>query len=138
MADEQQVGRAAGERPALGVDATGLARAAVALLGGEPGGALAGLGGLEAAFVRAGLGDAFSSWVATGPNRAITAADLERALGTEAVGRLARSMGSDPARVAAGLALVLPQVVDQLTPSGALPAGDGDPARLADRLLRRS
>jgi uncharacterized protein YidB (DUF937 family) len=136
MGVEQQSMDAIGGRPA-GVDAAGLARAAVALLGGEPGGSLGGLGALAAAFEAAGLGDAFRSWVGPGPNQPITAAELERALGTGAIGRLARSVGADPARVAAGLAELLPRVVDQLTPAGALPAGGGDPLALARRLLGR-
>ncbi len=138
MGDEQHSREQAGDRPGGGVDAAGLARAAVALLGGEPGGALGGLAGLQAAFDRAGLGDAFASWVALGANRPVSAVELERALGTDAVGRLARSMGAHQARVAAGLAAVLPQVIDQLTPGGTLPAGDGDALGLARRLLRRS
>jgi uncharacterized protein YidB (DUF937 family) len=119
------------------VDAAALAGAVVALLGGEPGGSLGGLGGLEAAFGRAGLGAAFQSWVGTGPNRPIGAADLERALGAQAIGRLARSMGADPGRAAAGLAELLPRVVDQLTPAGRLPDAGGDPPALARRLLGR-
>ena len=38
-----------------------------------------------------------------------------------------------PARVAAGLAEVLPRVVDQLTPAGALPGGGVEPHAAADR-----
>jgi uncharacterized protein YidB (DUF937 family) len=137
MGVEQQSMDATGSRPAGGLDAAGLARAAVTLLGGEPGGSLGGLGGLAAAFGAAGLGDAFGSWVGTGPNRPITAAELERALGAGAVERLARAAGADPARVAAGLAELLPRVVDQLTPAGVLPEGGGDPRALARRLLGR-
>ena len=117
---------ATASRPAGAVDAAGLARTAVALLGTEPGSALAGLGGLRAAFERAGLGPAFASWVGTGPNAPISGAELERALGADAVGRLARSAGVEPARVAAALAELLPRVVDQLTPAGALPAEDDE------------
>ena len=117
------------------VDAAGLAGAAVALLGGQPGGALGGLGALLVAFERAALGDVFRSWVATGSNQPITAAELERVLGTEVIGRLASSAGVDPWRTVAGLAELLPRVVDQLTPGGVLPAGGGEPAGLARRLL---
>jgi uncharacterized protein YidB (DUF937 family) len=113
------------------VDAAGLARAVATLLAGAPGAAPGGLGGLEAAFERAGLGGAFQSWVGAGANQAITPAELERALGAAAIVGLARAHGVEPARVAAGLAAVLPAVVDQLTPGGVLPDGGGDPAALA-------
>ncbi len=128
---------AGGEGRAGGVDAAGLARSVATLLAAEPGGSLGGLGGLQAAFDRAGLGATFQSWVGVGANQAITPAELERALGAGAIAGLARAHGADPARVAAGLAAVLPGVVDRLTPGGVLPDGGGDPAALARRLLGR-
>jgi uncharacterized protein YidB (DUF937 family) len=132
MGPMEQAAGAAGGRPGGGVDAAGLAHAAVGLLGVARGGALAGLRGLRAAFERAGLGAAFASWVGTGPNSPLSAAELVSALGPQAIDRLARSVGADPARVAAGLAEVLPRVVDQLTPAGALPGGV-EPLAAADR-----
>jgi uncharacterized protein YidB (DUF937 family) len=138
MGLDEQANDASDPRPPGGIDAAGIARAAVALLGGEPGGALGGLGGLREAFAGAGLGAAFDSWVGPGPNQPLTAAELERALGAATIGRLARSLGADPARVAAGLAALLPRVVDQLTPAGMLPEGAGDADALARRLLGRS
>jgi uncharacterized protein YidB (DUF937 family) len=138
MAREQQSDDTPGDRSTGGVDAAALARAAAALLGGRQDGAPAGLAGLRTAFERAGLGDAFDSWVATGANTPITAADLERALGAESVGWLARSTGADPARVAAGLAAVLPELVNQLTPTGVLPAAGAGRTEPANHLLRRS
>jgi uncharacterized protein YidB (DUF937 family) len=129
---DQAAGRAGG-RPGGSVDAAGLARAAVGLLDVARGGALAGLGALRAAFEQAGLGAAFGSWVGTGPNRPITAAELVSALGPQALDRLASSVGADPARIAAGLAEVLPRVVDQLTPAGVLPDDAGQPLAAAVR-----
>lgn len=123
---------AAGSSPGSGVDAAGLARAAVGLLGAGEGRPLGGLSGLRAAFERAGLGAAFESWIGNGPNRPISASELASALGAEVVGRLARSAGADPARVAAGLAELLPRVVDQLTPAGVLP--DAAPTAAASQL----
>jgi uncharacterized protein YidB (DUF937 family) len=132
MGPMEQAAGAAGSRPGGGVDAAGLARAAVDLLGAR-GGALAGLSGLRAAFEQAGLSAAFGSWVGTGPNRPLTAAELLSALGPQAIDRLARPVGADPARVAAALAEVLPRVVDQLTPAGVLPDGSVEPLAAADR-----
>jgi uncharacterized protein YidB (DUF937 family) len=128
---------ARGTRPPGGIDATALARTAVALLGSDPGGSLGGLEALRRRFEGAGLGAAFQSWIGSGANQPVTASELERALGGEAIDRLAHSVGADPARVAAGLAELLPRVVDQLTPAGVLPDGDGDPRALARRLFGR-
>jgi len=120
-----------------GVDAAALAREAVALLGGGSGGSFGGLGALRQAFEDAGLGAAFASWVGTGSNLPVTAAELERALGAEAIGRIARSARAEPARVAAALAEILPRVVDLLTPAGALPGGADQSAALARRQAGR-
>ena len=97
-----------------------LAATVVAWLGAQPGAAPAGLGALAAAFERAGLGEAFASWIGPGPNRPVSAVDLERVLGAESFARLARTSGADPRRVAAGLAELLPRVIDRLTPDGVL------------------
>jgi uncharacterized protein YidB (DUF937 family) len=137
MAIMEQAAAAAGSRAGGGVDAAGLARTAVDLLGAARGGAFAGLSGLRAAFEQAGLGAAFASWVGMGPNRPITAAELVSALGPQAIDRLAKSVGAAPARVAAGLAEVLPRVIDQLTPAGVLPDDGGEPLAAANRPCRR-
>ncbi|HUO80076.1 MAG TPA: YidB family protein [Steroidobacteraceae bacterium] len=125
MGAEGEASDASGRRPPAGVDAAGLARTAVALLYGAPGAGLGGLGRLRRAFEDAGLGAAFASWVGPGANRPLSAAELERALGAEAIAGLARAAGASPARVAAGLAELLPRVVDELTPAGELPGGEG-------------
>jgi uncharacterized protein YidB (DUF937 family) len=92
------------------------------LLLGRSGGGLGGFTGLEAAFARARLGDEFASWVGTGPNLPVSAADVCRALGPS-VEALADATRSDSRRVAEGLAELLPRVVDGLTPDGRRPAG---------------
>ena len=99
----------------------GLAAAALWLLEPAAGG-LGGLRGLEAAFASQGLGERFASWVGTGANLPVSAAEIERALGP-AVASMARASRKDPAALAAGLAEILPRVVDGLTPHGRLPAG---------------
>jgi len=117
----KQAEETGGGRRAGGIDAAGLARAAVGRLAGGPGGALGGLRGLRHAFERAGLGAAFDSWVGTGPNRPLSAGELEAALGRTTIGELARAAGTEPGRVAEALAELLPRVIDELTPAGALP-----------------
>jgi uncharacterized protein YidB (DUF937 family) len=86
-------------------------------------GGLGGLGGLLGKFQSAGLGDKAQSWVATGPNQAISGDEVERALGSDAVGQLASKAGMSPAQAKDGLASMLPNLVDKLTPGGQLPTG---------------
>lgn len=98
--------------------AASFAGAASVLLGGTGGG----LQGLGAALARAGCADRFESWVGIGPNLPIGTAEVRRAL-EPSVQAIAASTGREPARVAAGLAELLPGLVDALTPGGRLPAG---------------
>ncbi len=119
----------AGRSPGTGgVDMAALAGRVVGLLGGGAGNAPGGLASLGAAFEHAGLGAEFRSWVGPGDNLPITGAGLERALGSELLGRLAGPLGADPARVAAGLAALLPRVIDRLTPAGVIPEADSPAA----------
>jgi uncharacterized protein YidB (DUF937 family) len=90
---------------------------AASLLLGSAGGGLRGLG---EALAQAGCATHFDSWVAVGPNLAISAADVRRAL-EPSVQAIAATSCRDPERVAAGLASLLPRLVDALTPAGRLP-----------------
>jgi uncharacterized protein YidB (DUF937 family) len=98
--------------------------------GSDPSGLVAGVldaiqskgpGGLES-FVQdfhdKGLGGVVSSWIGTGPNQPITAAQVESVLGTDRVHTIAGKLGLPPAAVTTGLATVLPHVIDKLTPQG--------------------
>jgi uncharacterized protein YidB (DUF937 family) len=81
-----------------------------------------GLGSLVQDFRDKGLGDVVSSWVGTGPNQSISAAQVENVIGTDRVRTLAGKLGLPPAAVSTGLAMVLPHVIDKLTPQGHIPA----------------
>jgi uncharacterized protein YidB (DUF937 family) len=48
-----------------------------------------GLGGLVSAFQQKGLGDMISSWISTGPNPAISAAQVTDVLGSETINQFA-------------------------------------------------
>lgn len=82
-----------------------------------------GLGSLVQDFHDKGLGNVVSSWIGTGPNQPITAAQVESVLGTDRVRTIAGKLGLPPAAVTTGLAAVLPHVIDKLTPEGRVPAG---------------
>ncbi len=70
-----------------------------------------------------GMGDIASSWVGTGENQAIDASQLEQVLGNDTIQQIAAKTGLSPDMLSQGLASVLPQVIDKLTPNGTLPEG---------------
>lgn len=86
-------------------------------------GGLGGLGDLLVRFQQAGLGDAASSWVGTGQNLPVSPDQLEEALGSDTLARIARQIGLPPGETAGHLSELLPQVVDRLTPGGQVPEG---------------
>jgi uncharacterized protein YidB (DUF937 family) len=80
-----------------------------------------GLGGLVSAFQQKGLGDMISSWISTGPNPAISAAQVTDVLGEDTLSQFASKAGVPRAEAGSLLAGLLPAVVDQLTPDGKVP-----------------
>jgi len=110
-------------------------------LGGAGGAAPGGLGGMLAGLVpvvsgmlengglqkvlaqleSSGLGSQAASWVGTGANEGISAADVERVLGSPQVAGIAEKLGVSPGEAADAVAKVLPAVVDTVSPKGELP-----------------
>jgi uncharacterized protein YidB (DUF937 family) len=88
-------------------------------LGGGPG--LGNLGSLIEAFSRGGYGQQAQSWVGTGRNQAISPAAVESVFGPGALSEIARQAGLDEQETAHGLAHLLPEVVDHVTPNGSIP-----------------
>lgn len=80
-----------------------------------------GLGGLVGAFQQKGLGDMVSSWIATGPNPAISADQVTDVLGSDTLSQFASKAGVPAAEAGSVLAGLLPNVIDQLTPDGKMP-----------------
>ncbi len=72
---------------------------------------------------RGGLGDQVASWVGTGTNATVAPAQLEQALGRDAVERVSASAGVPASTGSSALAFLIPKVVDLLTPGGSVPAG---------------
>ena len=99
----------------------GLAGMAIDLLQNNQHG---GLEGLLQQFTQSGMGDQVKSWIGTGQNLPIGSGDVERALGSEKLGQMAQQAGLSPGAMAGGLASILPQLVDKLSPNGSLPQGD--------------
>ena len=72
-------------------------------------------------FRGAGKADAVESWVARGPNQAVSPNDLSKVLTEEQIAFLAERTGMSRDELLAGLSERLPQVVDELTPEGRVP-----------------
>jgi uncharacterized protein YidB (DUF937 family) len=82
-----------------------------------------GLSGLVQAFQNAGLGEIVNSWLSTGENLPVSAEQISRALGSDQIAHIAGQLGISDAQASGGLAELLPQLVDRLTPNGEVPAG---------------
>jgi uncharacterized protein YidB (DUF937 family) len=81
-----------------------------------------GLGELVDRFKQSGYGEAAESWVGTGPNRFMTPAQLEQAIGPEVLDTLSKQTGLSKDDLLGRLSRSLPNAVDSYTPEGRLPA----------------
>lgn len=86
--------------------------------------AIGGFSGLINKFQNGGLGDIISSWVGTGANQPISADQIINAVGADRIHEIAEKLGVADNQVSDGLASVLPQIIDKLTPNGQVPEGD--------------
>ena len=86
---------------------------------GDSGGA--GLGGLMNSLQNAGMGDQLKSWIGTGDNMPISGDQLTTALGSDKISEIAAKLGMSHGDVSGGLASMLPQIIDKLSPNGQLP-----------------
>jgi uncharacterized protein YidB (DUF937 family) len=82
-----------------------------------------GLAGLVQTFKDKGLGEAVSSWVSTGQNLPVSGEQIQNALGSEQIQQIAEKMGISTEAASGGLASLLPEIIDKLTPNGSLPEG---------------
>jgi uncharacterized protein YidB (DUF937 family) len=97
-------------------------------------------GGIEGILARcqqAGYGAQAQSWIGTGQNMPIDASALSRILGGGQLGQLAQQFGMSHDEVASGMARTLPNVVDQMTPSGQIPGDHNDLVNEALAILQR-
>ena len=93
--------------------------------GAGGGGALDSMGGLNgifSAFQQGGLGHIVDSWVGTGANLPVSADQLSQVLGSGKIGEIASQLGISQDDAAGGLAKILPELVNHITPDGQLPA----------------
>ena len=93
--------------------------------GGTGGGALARMGGLSgivSAFQQGGLGHLADSWVGTGENLPVSGDQLSQILGSDKIGEIASQLGMSQGDAAGGLAKILPELINHITPNGQMPA----------------
>lgn len=106
-------------------------------LGGMLGG---GLGGLLNQFQQHGMGDVAQSWVGTGPNRPVSPDQLQQVFGDQQVDQWAQQSNMPKHDLLSQLSKYLPSAVDQMTPTGQVPADpvagspfDGPGVNIGDR-----
>ena len=96
-----------------------------------------GLPGIVSKFQQAGLGQQAGSWVGTGQNMPITADQLQQVLGSGQIAQIAQQLGLSHGEAGSGLAQALPQLIDQLTPTGQISADHSDMLKQALAMLTR-
>ena len=97
-----------------------------------------GVGGLVDKFRQAGYAQHADSWVAVGENKPIAADALQQVLGSGDLGAIAAKLGVSTGAAAGGLASILPQLIDQMTPKGHLPDDQNDPVAQALAMLQKT
>ena len=83
---------------------------------------MGGVEGLVQRFQDRGLGKVVAGWVSTGPNPPISPAQVETVLGSQQLGLLAGKTGLSLPELTGKLAIILPIIVDHLTPDGKVPS----------------
>lgn len=80
-----------------------------------------GLPGIIGKFQQEGLGGVIASWTGSGQNESVSPDQLNSVLGDDMVQGLAERSGMDISTVLSSLSVMLPSLVDQLTPDGKVP-----------------
>jgi len=99
--------------------------------GTSAGGAAGGLDALIQQFQQAGMGSQMNSWISTGQNLPISPDQLTQIFGRGQMQQMASGSGMNVDEMSGGLANMLPQLIDHLTPNGKVP-DSGIEGALAD------
>jgi uncharacterized protein YidB (DUF937 family) len=83
-----------------------------------------GLSGLVKMFQDKGLGDAMSSWISTGENLPVSADQIKQAFNSNQIQQISEHVGVSQEETSTGLAGLLPEIIDKLTPDGKVPESD--------------
>lgn len=104
---------------------------------GGGGAGAGGLGDLMNMFQQAGLGKQLDSWVGTGANQEINGDQLTNALGADRIRDIANQLGMGHGEVAGGLAKILPELINHVTPAGQVPQDHNVIGDLLGSLMKR-
>ena len=85
-----------------------------------------GLPGVLEKFKAAGFADEVASWVGTGANQPVSAAQITQVLGNTTIKAAADKLGISANEISAKIAEYLPQVVDRMTPNGEVGKDSGN------------
>ena len=85
-----------------------------------------GLPGIISKLQNGGMGQQVGSWVGTGQNAPISGSQLSEVLGSGSIGEFAQQLGMSHGEASSGLAQMLPQIIDQMTPQGQVPGDHSD------------
>ena len=97
-----------------------------------------GVAGVLDKFRQGGYADQAASWQSTGENQPISGTALQEVLGSGAIGQIAQQLGMSHGDAAGGLAQMLPQLIDKMTPNGEIPENHNDMVSQALAMLTKS
>ena len=96
-----------------------------------------GLSGMLGKLQQAGYGQQAQSWIGTGQNMPIDPGALGQIFGQGQLGQIAQQLGVSQEEASGGLAQMLPQVMDQMTPQGQIPDNQSDLVNQALAILQK-
>jgi uncharacterized protein YidB (DUF937 family) len=114
-------GPAAGAAPGAGAGANPLLNIAFQLMQQQ-----GGLQGLLGVLNQGGMQQHTDSWVSPGQNQGVSGDMLKSVLGSGVLGNLGAAHGMDANQVSSGLASMLPELINQMTPQGQVPHNAND------------
>ena len=85
-----------------------------------------GLEGVLGKFRQGGMTQQADSWVSTGQNMNISADQLQQVFGSSTISDLASRLGMSEGQASSTMAQLLPDVINQLTPEGQVPANSNE------------
>ena len=103
----------------LGPKSGQLMQEVVRLITGSPGGVT----GFIDKFRSAGLGSEVASWLGRTDGTVLAGPQVEKALGSTALGGIASRLGLGSGVVATAIGYILPKLIGQITPGGVIPTG---------------
>jgi uncharacterized protein YidB (DUF937 family) len=77
-----------------------------------------GVSNAVSALSASGLGTQAQSWISNGDNQQMATQQVTELLGSDQVTQLAEKFGVSPEQIQSGIASLLPQVINHLTPNG--------------------